>query len=334
MRNVDGNDGKHPVHPAVGSAQFSGSEAMAVLVAGGDDSPLEWGPHGAARILGYVPGGQLADRLNQQLRLDLLWLRGSDVLANADTAAIAGALTRLEAHMVCEMEGAALDAAFDAFAHLDGVQFLSAPTPVERAMALAGARHSAVLQVADSGRDIALERIDRLQDEVARISALLAVMNDAAHAYPVRANDMAAAPVSFSPMVRENARAYRAESDLATFARYPGGDSPSGPVRRMLRQRRMREQFFPADLFADPAWDMLLDLYAAQLEGQPVAVSSLCIAAAVPATTALRWIKTMTDTGLFERQADPRDGRRIFIGLAPEAAQAMERYFSALEASR
>jgi DNA-binding MarR family transcriptional regulator len=65
-----------------------------------------------------------------------------------------------------------------------------------------------------------------------------------------------------------------------------------------------------------------------------VAVSSLCIAAAVPATTALRWIKTMTDTGLFERHADPRDGRRIFMALSPRAAQAMERYFAALDGVR
>src|SRR3546814_9724336 len=91
----------------------------------------------------------------------------------------------------------------------------------------------------------------------------------------------------------------------------------------MLRQRRMREQYFPADLFADPAWDMLLDLYAARLERQPVSVSSLCIAAAVPATTALRWIKTMTDAGLFLREADPNDGRRIFIALAEGAFDAM-----------
>src|SRR3546814_16409233 len=43
-------------------------------------------------------------------------------------------------------------------------------------------------------------------------------------------------------------------------------------VRHMLRQRRMREQYFPAALFADPAWAMLLDLYAARLEPQPVPV--------------------------------------------------------------
>ncbi len=89
--------------------------------------------------------------------------------------------------------------------------------------------------------------------------------------------------------------------------------------------------YFPADLFADPAWDMLLDLYAARLERQPVSVSSLCIAAAVPATTALRWIKTMTDAGLFVREADPHDGRRIFIALAEGACDALARYFEALE---
>jgi DNA-binding MarR family transcriptional regulator len=76
---------------------------------------------------------------------------------------------------------------------------------------------------------------------------------------------------------------------------------------------------------------MLLDLYAARLERRPVSVSSLCIAAAVPATTALRWIKTMTDAGLFVREADPNDGRRIFIALADGAADAMTRYFEALE---
>ncbi len=49
--------------------------------------------------------------------------------------------------------------------------------------------------------------------------------------------------------------------------------------------------------------------------GNRVAVSSLCIAAAVPATTALRWIKALTDRGLFVRAADPQDGRRVYIEL-------------------
>jgi len=77
--------------------------------------------------------------------------------------------------------------------------------------------------------------------------------------------------------------------------------------REILKARRARAKFFASSLFADPAWDMLLDLLLARLEQRTVAVSSLCIAAAVPPTTALRWIKRLTDEGIFVRTADPRD---------------------------
>ncbi|MGL6043079.1 MAG: winged helix DNA-binding protein, partial [Sandaracinobacteroides sp.] len=55
-----------------------------------------------------------------------------------------------------------------------------------------------------------------------------------------------------------------------------------------------------------------------------VSVSSLCIAASVPTTTALRTINQMVDTGLLARASDPNDARRSFIGLANRTADAME----------
>jgi DNA-binding MarR family transcriptional regulator len=73
---------------------------------------------------------------------------------------------------------------------------------------------------------------------------------------------------------------------------------------------------------------MLLDLLQAEIAQLRVPVSSLCIAAAVPATTALRWLKTMTDKGIFVRRADPHDGRRVFVELSREASSAMRRYFA------
>jgi len=102
-------------------------------------------------------------------------------------------------------------------------------------------------------------------------------------------------------------------------------------IRAMIRARRLRDQYFSGELFADPAWDMLLDLLLARLERRTVAVSSLCIAAAVPPTTALRWIKRLTEEGIFIRTADPRDGRRVFIDLSDEAADAMATYIRAIE---
>ena len=92
----------------------------------------------------------------------------------------------------------------------------------------------------------------------------------------------------------------------------------------------MRARFFDGDLFADPAWDMLLDLTAARAEHSRVSVTSLCIASGVPPTTALRWISQMTDAGLLERAEDETDRRRAFITLTDRAADAMARYFAEL----
>jgi DNA-binding MarR family transcriptional regulator len=99
-------------------------------------------------------------------------------------------------------------------------------------------------------------------------------------------------------------------------------------VRSVIRARRLRSRYFAEHLFADPAWDMLLDLLQAEISHLRVPVSSLCIAAAVPATTALRWLKTMVQEGLFIRRADPHDGRRVFVELAPATSQALRRYFA------
>lgn len=99
-------------------------------------------------------------------------------------------------------------------------------------------------------------------------------------------------------------------------------------IRELLRKRRLRDSYFQPGLFSDPAWDILLDLMAAKLECHDVSVSSLCIAAAVPPTTALRCITAMTRDGLLERTPDPHDARRIFMSLSLRAEAAMHRYLT------
>ena len=94
-------------------------------------------------------------------------------------------------------------------------------------------------------------------------------------------------------------------------------------VRAILKARRARDRLFAGGLFADPAWDMLLELYAAELCGYRVSISSLCTAAAVPTTTALRWTKCLEEKGLARRSPDPLDGRRVFISLSGEGLAAM-----------
>jgi DNA-binding MarR family transcriptional regulator len=101
-------------------------------------------------------------------------------------------------------------------------------------------------------------------------------------------------------------------------------------VNALIHARRRRADYFSGELFADPAWDMLLDLLEAEIRDRPVSVSSLCIASQVPASTAMRWIKALVEEGLFVRRPDPRDMRRVYIELSPRASSAIRRYFAEL----
>lgn len=97
-------------------------------------------------------------------------------------------------------------------------------------------------------------------------------------------------------------------------------------LRQVIKRRRARELCFPAGLFADPAWDILLDLTVARIERQDLSVTDVCVAAAVPQTTALRWIGTLEREGLIDRTPDPRDSRRVIVRLSEDGWERMERY--------
>lgn len=120
------------------------------------------------------------------------------------------------------------------------------------------------------------------------------------------------------------------ESSLNAFEPHvpPRGRATAAWIRAIQKARRRREMIFGPELFADPAWDLLLELFAAELEQVRVSVSDACNAAAVPATTALRWIHTLQDTGWITRSPDPLDRRRIHLALTPRGSSKMNEYFN------
>lgn len=94
-------------------------------------------------------------------------------------------------------------------------------------------------------------------------------------------------------------------------------------ARLLLQQRRRREQALGSEHFADPVWDMMLDLFVARVAGEDVAMSSLVIGANVPQSTALRRIRMLVRQGGFIARADPHDGRRTFIALSDALFEAL-----------
>jgi DNA-binding MarR family transcriptional regulator len=220
---------------------------------------------------------------------ELLTLVSNDV-ADGRYAAVVSTTAGLLDPLAARLETAAVELIVDA----DEAERVAA---LAIAIARQGLPHSAF----DIASDKNAERLRQLSDEVSRIAATLA----------------------------------RLSTGPATTTQTPNPSPPGAApalsveiVRNVIRARRLRARYFSEALFADPAWDMLLDLLQAEIAQLRVPVSSLCIAAAVPATTALRWLKTLVAQGLFVRRADPHDGRRVFVELAPEASHALRRYFA------
>ena len=257
------------------------------------------------RIADRVPLRSARERIQQQIAASAIWLEldrdcgaeMDEVLSFIDQNAAGG---RFPA--VVSSTAALIDAVSARLAS-GAAEIIVDAGDAERtaALALATATTGADLRFSDVASDQSAARLRQLSDEVSRIAATLA-----------RLSSGPSAP----PRVIEPA---------------PRGDLPdvsADTVRSIIRARRLRARFFPEELFADPAWDMLLDLLQAEIAHLRVPVSSLCIAAAVPATTALRWLKTMVANGLFIRRADPHDGRRVFVELSPDASRALRRYFA------
>jgi Winged helix DNA-binding domain len=256
------------------------------------------------RIAGSVPLEGAVERLDRQVALGAVLLAiDGDAGGELDRL-----LDRLQDGAESDRFGSVIAAPLaliDAIASRawhERISLLCEPSSLQLVSDVALAAVRAPVRLHDVRRENGAGRLQQLSEEVGRIANILA---------SIGAEDSAPSPS-------------RAEADA-------GPAIEAGQVRAIIRARRLRDQFFSADLFADPAWDMLLDLMAARLERRRVAVSSLCIAAAVPATTALRWIKTMTDHGLFVRAADPQDGRRVYIELSDDAAAGLEAYLRAVQ---
>jgi hypothetical protein len=101
---------------------------------------------------------------------------------------------------------------------------------------------------------------------------------------------------------------------------------------RQYQSRRLRETVFEdRALFGEPAWNVLLDLFIAEREGKRMSVKSACIGAAVPLTTAFRWLRILEEKGYVQREHDGTDARRSYISLTPMALARMTDYFTRLK---
>jgi hypothetical protein len=150
---------------------------------------------------------------------------------------------------------------------------------------------------------------------------------------PLRVHDEAGSLASFAVEIRSMIATVLDKVDGLIAATDDDTDRPAahGAARRstvtdneladicrwLFKVRRIREARAPArDLFHEPAWDILLDLFVAHAEGKFISVTSASLAGQVPTTTALRWVWSLEKAGLVRRESDSSDRRRHHIKLS------------------
>lgn len=81
---------------------------------------------------------------------------------------------------------------------------------------------------------------------------------------------------------------------------------------------------------ANSGWSLLLELFRASLENQPVRLARLAADARVATTTAMRWIEAFVAAGLVRREADRDREGVVLLALTEAGNEAMEDYFVSL----
>jgi FixJ family two-component response regulator len=217
-------------------------------------------------------------------------------------------------HFIMASGYATKDVAIDAM-RASAVDFLEKPirqVDLRKALQrIKGLRHT------PAAREVLLNTMSSLSSELQRLSQLI---DD-----PAQLSPSAGAPA-------EARHGPPPQGPFPALAETPGGELPTPAladfIRDLLKKETKRRGIGGGDLFGDPAWEMLLDLLLAKIEGHTVSVSSACIASGAPMSTALRLVRRLVGEGVLCKLPDETDRRRHFLIINPKFEQPLLEYLS------
>ncbi len=95
-------------------------------------------------------------------------------------------------------------------------------------------------------------------------------------------------------------------------------------ILSILIARRGREAVFGPNLFSEPAWDALLELYAAKLGRRRISLNDVARALDIPESTMARWIDVLTERHLVQTESDTIEPSRLWLSLTAEGQAKMK----------
>lgn len=114
-----------------------------------------------------------------------------------------------------------------------------------------------------------------------------------------------------------------------------GSGSPLADFARQLWwERRLRNRYFPDEIFGDPNWDLLLDVYAAQVADEPVRLRKAYLSACVPPATAERLSRALVQLGILVAERVRTDRRSLQLTLSRLAQSRFEHLLQSMLSQR
>lgn len=102
-------------------------------------------------------------------------------------------------------------------------------------------------------------------------------------------------------------------------------------AQKALRDRQLRTDFVGnAEMFGEPAWDILLDLFIRQTNDEATCKLPANIGPDTRPSTVLRWLNVLQQNDLLRFESDPSDQSHHLIRLTPAGYEGMMRYLETI----
>ncbi|KPL67683.1 hypothetical protein SZ64_05855 [Erythrobacter sp. SG61-1L] len=108
--------------------------------------------------------------------------------------------------------------------------------------------------------------------------------------------------------------------------------SPTAPrdyFETLLTQRRERERCLGNELFSEPAWDIMLELMIARIDGREMRISELSASQENSGKFSSSYVDALVEAMLIERYECFEGSKDCFLSLSSEAARRMAELYRA-----
>ena len=113
--------------------------------------------------------------------------------------------------------------------------------------------------------------------------------------------------------------------------RKPRMETALETARRAYAERKSRSKMIGSkEIFGEPAWDLLLDLFIHQSNDEDLTVKSACLHVETSENTTLRWLRVLEHNGLLKSHIDPANPEQQLIHLTPAGYEGMIRYLKSV----